>query len=222
MMEAVKHAIEKVYRLLARRPFLSIILLFGLGIAYVAGNHSKPLIDSWREADLKEQQANRSECQWVNEQLRTDYALLTSKVENLQYQVAMLTAEIKMTRRADMTSKIVRWELGRDLTVDFFNPAFTRRIWDRLNVDPATTYGKRWHEVGPLDMAHQATQSDLKVKRTLQPMAYNEGLSVEDRGEEGTWHVYYYVIKEPLIDEEGRFAGIRGMAWPYREEKVKD
>ncbi|MCP9237167.1 PAS domain-containing protein [Lewinella sp. JB7] len=207
--------------------FRGAVLFSVLVLAYIAGNHAQPMYKTYLDNEAASQAQQRTDCYWVNAQLRQDYDklaakydLVISEMKVMQQEIADLTAEIRMNRRADDQSKVKRWELDKDLKVYWFNPAFRRGVWQPAGINPFETYGKTWHELLPKEVADNARRTDLGVKRTLQPISYDDGVTIEKRAD-GTYRVWWRVIKEPLIDDYGEFQGIRGEAHNYREEKIE-
>lgn len=160
-----------------------------------------------------------SACAAVLQDVREDNRRLRHRVDELAFEVAELTAAVRMSRRADHESKLAKWELDHNLRLIWFNPAFSRMALVAQDIDPRDCYNKTWDEIMRPEVAANANVTDREVMVNLRAISYDNGMSIEKRAN-GTYKVFWNVIKEALIDDDGRFRGIRGTAYPYDEEKT--
>ena len=139
---------------------------------------------------------------------------------DLTEEIARLRAEIRLDRRADYDSQVSRWRLDEDLRLTWFNRAFRVQVLDPMGLQDTAVFGKTWIDFLPREVAENANMTDNRVRRTLRPLSYDDGFSIEKR-QSGKYKVYWRVIKEPLVDDNDSFHGLRASAVPYREEKIE-
>lgn len=198
------------------KGFLAVVFLIIMAIAIP---EARGWVSDWRQQNQIEREYGDATYRQLYDEKKAELNDCEADNQYLASINADLRTEIRIERRADDLSLVAKWTLNSDLELNRFNERFSLMVLRAMDVNPYQARGKRWAELFPKEVADKANITDEYVKRTKKPISYDDGFSIERR-EDGVYKVFWYVIKEPLIDDDGSFYGIRGTASPYRSEKI--
>ncbi|NJC24809.1 PAS domain-containing protein [Neolewinella antarctica] len=178
----------------------------------------------YREQNFKEAQYEGSIQGGILLDLRDDNREMRRLIIELERKVLDLESTLRMTRRADRNNPLALWELDEDDQMETFNPAFSRLALQTQGVNPRDAYDKTFREMGmPEDVVEHAEEIIRQVREARgKPVQSDSGFSIEDRGRRGKWKVFWRSFYVGLIDDDGRYRGMDGTAYPYREEKLEE
>jgi len=188
------------------------LLRFGLpGLLVLMLTYASPfVIEGWQMSKTEDRlDRELSATAWgryahrLEEQLEAvNKALIETNTE-----LAAVKAEMRLIRSADYFAPIAMWELDRGRRVKWFNAAYADLVLTPQNIEPETTYGKRWEDIFPPSQAKEYTDTDAEVLETRLPVTFRTW-TLGDGGQREYWKV----IKWPIINQSNALEGIKGIA----------
>jgi len=188
------------------------LLKFGLpGLLGMLLMYSAPyVIDGWQMNKTENRidtELNQTAWGRYAQRLEAQLAAVNESLDETNYELAAVKAELRLIRTVDYYAPIAMWEVDRNRRIKWFNLAFCEFVWNPEGIDPEVTYGKRWADLFPADQAKAYTDSDMVVLKDREPMSYDSWSLAQDGSK-----LHWTVVKWPIIGNDKTLQGIKGVA----------
>lgn len=141
------------------------------------------------------------------ERLEEQLELVQESLLITNAELAEVRAELRLIRQADYYAPIAMWELDRSRRVKWFNASFIEFLLKPENIESESIYDKRWEDIFAKDQSDIYNKSDFEVLTGRKPVSLYAYSLAEDKSK-----VWWAVTKWPIIDDQRKLQGIKGVA----------